>query len=754
MASGLWLAILSGWAGAASAASPPTPDPGSGKPETGQAVVSVVTVIGHREPGEIAGSTPILQLGSADIAGFGASSLGELLRALALETSGADGSAPVLLLNGVRIASATQLRDLPPEALKRVEVYSGDTAVRFGYGPQQRVLNFVLRPNYSDIAAEGGAGIATDGGGASERYRLGLDRIRSGQRFSLTATYDHADWLFESQRPIMDGFGDFRTLAPATDHAVLNGVYAATFGGVSASLDASVGGNWSASRLGPRADDVLLEGAPLARTQSNLNAHVGLALNGNIHAWTWSLVGNADHNHGQTFTDSNTSINTSWRDLTRSTQDRADADLLFFGPVAKLPAGELTASVDLGIDGQREDDLDRGLGGDVRSSVRFAHRKIEASLEVPLAGHSGPLAPIGNLSVSFSYGRDWFSDFHGLDNNSVSLIWRPSPRLNFVVTRNTRASAPTIDQLGAPVLAMPNVTIFDFVRGETVDVARIDGGVPGLAPERDTTTSVSMQLRPIPSQQFIFSFNFTDTHSQGTIGSPAVASLAFEQAFPARFVRDATGRLVTVDARPINFAAGDEQQIRWGFNLVEPLARADGPAATERSNAATGGGFAAAEARDKGLRLQLSVYHTWRLQDRLQLSPGAAKLDFLRGDVGPGATGKPQHEVEVSADLNRGVTGAELTGTWKSGARLYGSGTTSDQITVSPLLVINVKLHAGGPADGPPALRGVLFSLSVDNLFDNRPQLRNASGAMPIAYQPDYMDPLGRVVRISARKLF
>jgi len=48
----------------------------------------------------------------------------------------------------------------------------------------------------------------------------------------------------------------------------------------------------------------------------------------------------------------------------------------------------------------------------------------------------------------------------------------------------------------------------------------------------------------------------------------------------------------------------------------------------------------------------------------------------------------------------------------------------------------------------------VLVTLSVENLLDRRPELRDATGATPIAYQPDFMDPLGRVVRISARKLF
>jgi hypothetical protein len=53
-----------------------------------------------------------------------------------------------------------------------------------------------------------------------------------------------------------------------------------------------------------------------------------------------------------------------------------------------------------------------------------------------------------------------------------------------------------------------------------------------------------------------------------------------------------------------------------------------------------------------------------------------------------------------------------------------------------------------------PWLRGARAMLSVDNLFDSRLKVRTATGATPISYQPDYLDPLGRTVRISFRKLF
>ena len=42
----------------------------------------------------------------------------------------------------------------------------------------------------------------------------------------------------------------------------------------------------------------------------------------------------------------------------------------------------------------------------------------------------------------------------------------------------------------------------------------------------------------------------------------------------------------------------------------------------------------------------------------------------------------------------------------------------------------------------------------VNNLFDSKPRVRNAAGLVPNSYQADLLDPLGRTISISFRKLF
>ena len=53
-----------------------------------------------------------------------------------------------------------------------------------------------------------------------------------------------------------------------------------------------------------------------------------------------------------------------------------------------------------------------------------------------------------------------------------------------------------------------------------------------------------------------------------------------------------------------------------------------------------------------------------------------------------------------------------------------------------------------------PWLRGSRLTLDITNLLDERIQVRDGLGATPLSYQPGYLDPVGRTITLSLRKLF
>jgi outer membrane receptor protein involved in Fe transport len=48
----------------------------------------------------------------------------------------------------------------------------------------------------------------------------------------------------------------------------------------------------------------------------------------------------------------------------------------------------------------------------------------------------------------------------------------------------------------------------------------------------------------------------------------------------------------------------------------------------------------------------------------------------------------------------------------------------------------------------------VRVSLNIENLLDTRVEVQDALGQTPTNFQPFLVDPLGRTVRLSLRKLF
>jgi hypothetical protein len=162
-------------------------------------------------------------------------------------------------------------------------------------------------------------------------------------------------------------------------------------------------------------------------------------------------------------------------------------------------------------------------------------------------------------------------------------------------------------------------------------------------------------------------------------------------------------------------------------------------------------------------RLQLGLYHTWTFTDRVLVAPGLPVLDLLNGDAVGGNGGSPRHQLDLQAGIFKNGFGARLTGTWQSGTVVRGApalgGANSSDLFFSPLATLNLRLFADLGQQIPlvrkhPWVRGMRLSLSVDNLLDTRLNVRDATGATPLSYQPYYLDPVGRSVRVTLRKMF
>ena len=161
-----------------------------------------------------------------------------------------------------------------------------------------------------------------------------------------------------------------------------------------------------------------------------------------------------------------------------------------------------------------------------------------------------------------------------------------------------------------------------------------------------------------------------------------------------------------------------------------------------------------------GGRLQFGLFHTWHFTDTILIGPGIPKLDLLDGDAVGSNGGSPRHELQAQAGYTNNGLGARLSGNWQSGTHVDGAlGAANTTLGFSSLATLDLRLFANlgqmpKLVAAHPFLRGSRVSLSIRNLFDSRQTVTDGTGATPLRYQRDYLDPLGRTISISFRKLF
>ena len=149
-----------------------------------------VTVTARLKPkdeyGAVVGDIePELQMSPADIQSYGVSTVTELLNEIAPQTRSDRGrnastAPPVLLLNGRRISSLNEIQNIPTEAILRVDILPEEVSLKYGYTADQRVVNFVLKPQFRAVTGEVVGGKTTEGGDATGQAEVDQFKVRPG----------------------------------------------------------------------------------------------------------------------------------------------------------------------------------------------------------------------------------------------------------------------------------------------------------------------------------------------------------------------------------------------------------------------------------------------------------------------------------------------------------------------------------------------------------------------------------------------
>ncbi|MGA0543912.1 TonB-dependent receptor [Brevundimonas sp. VNH65] len=612
--------------------------------------------------------------------------------------------------------------------------------------------------------------------------------------------------------------GDYRTLLPRTESSqmrasVARDLNSSTQGTLSLSLEDSS----SQSLLGlpgltltvpgsnpfsPLTNDALLYryvDAPdvMTRDSDSLTANLGLMLNGFLGDWRWTFNGSYDRAESDSTTgrgfnasawqaDINAGANpfgdiplnrlTALQDTSKSVSSGGTAEVILSGRPVTLPAGGIQTTLKAGFDTRslESESVRSGVfnSGDLSRDRGY----VTGNFSLPIANRSREvLTALGDLSVNVNAGYEELSDFGGLTTFGAGVNWSPIEMLGLNASYTNEQGAPTVAQLNNPVVTTPNVAVYDFVTGDTVNITQISGGNRNLESDNREVLKVGFNLRPLSSQDLSISSNYTWSRTEDDIVSFPTITPDLEAALPERFTRDAAGNLVSIDARPLNYERSERQDLRTGFNFSMPWGKPNAQAAAGRGPGGGGpvmimggpppgggGQFRGGGGRGRGPQMQpgqgrfnVSVYHTYRFQDEIVIRDGLPIIDQLNGGS-TSARGVSRQEIQLQAGVFRNGFGGFMNANWREGTRINGA-TSAQDISFGDQTTVNLNVFMDLNArtswvEKFPILKGARVNLGVENLFDSRVDVRS-SGDLPLNYQPDFLDPQGRVVRISLRKI-
>ena len=601
------------------------------QPEAPAATTSdEIVVRGERLAGSLdVEEQPVLELDAEAIAALGAGSIDELLQAIepasgsARSGRGGGGGRPVFLVNGVRIGSFREFRSYPPEAIAKVEVFPEETAQRFGFSPDSRVINFVLKDNFTSREVELEYEQPDEGGYSQTEQELSLLTIQDGARINAQFEASQRGLLTESERdlPLVTGNlsdiasdadpRDFRSLVSENEAYQAEVSYARAFIETGSSISLSLTGNRSDSRGLLGLDTVLLTDPSGNRAFRTFNAasplrsrtrtsSVQSSGSYNTQLGKWQLAATFDAGY------SNIRSRIDRRADTRRLRaaalagtlapdevipgdtsagfDDATVDIWNAGALATLrgspillPAGEVNVTLDAGYDWDRIDSEDNRGSPDTQLTRGDAGAGI--NVVVPITSRREGFADaLGSISLTGQAGVNYLSDFGTLTDWTLGVLWTPFDNLTLNASHIRRTTAPGLTELGNPVIVTPQVPVFDFATGDTVLVDVTTGGNPDLVEQEQADWRFSANWELPFWDDTRLQANFNIFRSNDVTASGIAFTPAFEAAFPDRVTRDADQRLIALDQRPVTLFESRGKSLSLSLTTNGAIGRRPEPA--------------------------------------------------------------------------------------------------------------------------------------------------------------------------------
>jgi len=803
-----------------------------------------IVVVGQRQSA-VTNVEPLATLGGDTLSAIGATSMSELMRVIRPLAQSADGGDPIFLLNGQRTSGYQEIGSLPPEAIDKVEVLPEPAALKYGYPPTRRVLNFITKRDFRQFEVRGTVGTTTRLGDTMGNANLNVTRLHKDSRFTLALESRHTSSMLQSKRhvvpdpdvlfdslgnitapnfgeidpalsaaagqvitvapvpsaesgrsslagyaaaanqPRLFDLGPYRTLIPHNDAWKAEAVIADRLGGTMSgslnvtaekSTDRTISGPAPAilavpasNPYSPFAGTVLLhryltEVDPLHVRQTTTTLHGGGSLRGATAGWRWDLTAAVDQKLISGISERTIDLSAANAAIAAGANpfvpldpslladrliDRAHlltrtagTKLVVTKAPVRLPAGEMTVTGTVEAARATASSVTKGANP---FDLHLGRTRTEAgiSLDIPLTSRKEyVLGAVGDLSANGSVNTRRVSGFGALTDRTLGLTWAPFKGVQLLLQDKHSGTAPAMDKLATPTVEIANYSAFDFATGRTEIVTLTVGGNRNLIAERRHVRSLGLNVKPFRTRDIRVAATFENTDIRDQTGDIYAVTPQFEAIFRDRFIRDASGRLVSITFQPTNFYR--ERQRALNLTLSANGAIGSKPPPPKPGEK---------EKSDSRPRYWAGAGPTIKFSDRLQLRPGTPVLNLLRGDT---VTGGGTSRVTGYFYGGIGYLGNDINidGWYQASQRVRSDNPASD-LFFSPLFKVNmsaaVSVHHF--LRKQQWTRHMQVKIEVENVTDAHVSVHDRNGRTPNRFQPDLIDPIGRTVKLTLRKL-
>lgn len=656
---------------------------------------------------------------------------------------GLGSDATLTLLNGRRLAytavrQSVDVSGIPLAALDRIEVVPDGASAIYGSDAVAGVANIILRRDYEGLETSARLAGTTDGGDFQQQYgALAGRRWASG---GLFAAYEYGSntAIRASQRSYAATRSPGLDLFPALRH---HSIVASGHQDLGGSLTFSVDGlytiRWSDLTFPTVAGGDLDEGKA---TFSSVDKSFGVAptltleLSG---GWQIALGGTyggerVDYHQVEcAFAVCSDSGPSFYRNTAKSVEINANGNLF------RLPGG--IAKIAIG-GGYRDIGFRRfvGTGSAVNTVASQDNLFAFGELSLPLIGPEQNLPLMTKVDANTALRYERYPGIGEVATPKLGLSWAITPDISLKGSWGKSFRAPTLYQQYQPraVYLFPPAALGATGTSASAGAILILGGNPDLKPEKAATWSTTLALHPRALPGASLEISYFNVRYRDRIVAP-ITLLA--QALSNPIYRDQVVFNPSVSAQATALASAGTFLNITGVpydpaNVVAIVDNANLNAGRQRVRGVDLlASYSAAIAPDQQLRLSFNLAY---LESDQQLSTGQPTYDLA------GTIFNPPHWRGQAAVA---WTGGNLT---LAANANYIGGVSDTRSTTGVHIgaMTTLDLTARYRVDPHAPLGGLEFSLSVQNLFNDKPDPIATSIPYDTPYDSTNYSPVGRMI--------